>query len=99
MLIKSKEAREYVRHVIRTVHPSSRLGLGSKDCPVKISGTIFYRNKFLADLSVELVQDALQEAGVISNDRYVCHVDVKKGHDKGRPRAELTIEEVPEFRW
>ena len=76
-LIKSAAAIQWVKDAILQIPQSSRKKLGRPGHPVSISCMITYRNR-LPDLSVELLLDVLQKAGVISDDRYVFHIQAWK---------------------
>ena len=98
MLIKSAGALDYVKSLcLQTVAPERPLG--SKDLPLSVEGEVYYRQRYVADLSIELVLDALKKAGVISDDRYVVVHNVKKKQDKDNPRIELTITELVDWNW
>jgi len=97
--IKSDKALAYVEGFAYQVPPEARLGLGSAECPLSITGTVFYPWKRRGDLSVELLLDALQERGVISNDNLVVELYFLKGYSKDDPRVEVTIRELPGWDW
>jgi Holliday junction resolvase RusA-like endonuclease len=42
----------------------------------------------------KLLYDALQDNGIIENDRQIIHLNVKKYIDKKNPRIELQIEQI-----
>jgi len=100
MVIKSKEARDYVdAFTLQARAQGVCLGLGDKDALLRVSGDIYYRDKHRADLSIELILDCCTKSGIIKDDRYVVWHDVKKRQDKENPRIELTIEELGDWRW
>ena len=99
MSIKSKDALSYLESLAWQVRADQRLALGDKTHPLVVEGDIFYRTRFRADLSIELILDALQKAGVISDDRYVIHHNIRKRCDPHHPRSVLTIREVPRWNW
>ena len=98
-LIKSKPALQYVDSVGWQVRADQQLELGSQEHPIAIHADIWYRDRFRADLSIELILDALQKARVISDDRYVVAHAVTKRWDHENPRAVIRIEELDEWDW
>ncbi len=60
------------------------LQLGSADRPLRIVFEVFYETR-RPDLSVELVLDAIEKAGVISNDRHVYEYTARKFFSKDMP--------------
>ena len=99
MSIKSKDALSYLESLAWQVRADQRLALGDKTHPLVVEGDIFYRTRFRADLSIELILDALQKARVISDDRYVVAHAVTKRWDHENPRAVIRIEELDEWDW
>jgi Holliday junction resolvase RusA-like endonuclease len=84
-VIKSPEARGWVRQSISMIGPELRiLGLGSADKPLRILFEVYYETR-RPDLSVELILDTLEEAGVISNDRHVYEYTARKFFSKDMP--------------
>jgi len=84
MVIKSAEARAWVKCSLSAIPEEARLGLGSADRPLKMLFECFYESK-RPDLSVELVLDVLERAGVISNDRHVYEYTAKKLFSRDMP--------------
>lgn len=70
MIVKSKAALKWVAGAIAQVTGDKKVGIGSENHPLRIRFFVFYKNR-RPDLSVELVLDTLEKAGVISNDRHV----------------------------
>src|SRR5437016_12688965 len=65
--IKSADADRYVRDFVAQIPAKYRgLKLGSLEHPLHVSIVVYYPS-FRSDLSLEIVYDALQLAGVISN--------------------------------
>lgn len=89
-VIKSKEALDYMESFILQVPPALCLGLGSLNDPLGMDVVIYYRSR-RSDLSTEMVKDALQAAGVISNDRYIVEEHAYCFVDPTWPRAEIVI--------
>ena len=90
MIIKSEAALDYTDEFLRQVPGWAKLGLGGPDEPLLLHAEIYYKTN-ASDISVELIKDLLQEAGVISNDRYVKAEMVFGRVDRDNPRAMLTI--------
>ena len=99
MLIKSKEALAYVRSFVLQVPGGKRLCLGGKDKPLFVETTIYYKHKFRADLSDELIMDCLTKAGVIKDDRYIVQRILIKRCDIKEPRAEISVTETDSWFW
>lgn len=95
MSIKSKAALEWVEYALRTIPAEARQGVGSPTQPLCITYFVRYRTR-AADLSVELIKDALEKAGVISNDRYVFEDHALKFIDKENPGVDIIIEGTEE---
>jgi Holliday junction resolvase RusA-like endonuclease len=74
---KSDAALQWVDDALRQIPGSARLGLGSKEQPLCISFWVRYASR-RPDLSVELIMDVLQKAGVISDDRWVYETHAYK---------------------
>jgi len=58
--------------------------------PVLLSCVIHYTSR-RSDLDVSLLQDCLQAAGVVANDRHIHELRASKRFDKANPRVELWI--------
>ena len=99
MLIKSKEAREYEKAFSLQVTGKHKLGLGSKEHPIKISADVFYPWQTRGDLSGELIMDCLTKAGVIADDRFVVHQEFRKRYDKENSRVEIVVTELDKWDW
>jgi len=93
-LPKSKAAQAYEKIFKVYTWKQRNLYLGGKDRPLKVEGEVFYRDKWRADLSIELVLDCMVRAGIISDDRYVVWHDVRKRADKSNPRIDLWVREI-----
>ena len=74
---KSDSALQWVSDALRQIPGSARLGVGSKDHPLRITFWVRYASR-RPDLSIELVLDMLQQAGVISDDRWVYETHAYK---------------------
>lgn len=92
MLIKSKQALTWVKAAVAQIPPDVRnLKMGSAERPLAIVFIVYYKTR-RPDLSVELIQDMLQEAGVISDDRHVYETHAFKNFDPENPGVEIYIE-------
>ena len=83
-VIKSDVARAWVDVALVSIPEEAKLGLGSADRPLKMLFECFYESK-RPDLSVELVLDVLEKAGVISNDRHVYEYTARKLFSRDMP--------------
>jgi Holliday junction resolvase RusA-like endonuclease len=92
MLIKSQQALNWVKAALDQIPPELReLRMGSADRPLAIVFIVYYKTR-RPDLSVELIMDMLQEAGVISDDRHVYETHAYKNFDPANPGVEIFIE-------
>ena len=92
MVIKSQEALAWMRDADEQIPPEARQRLGSADNPLAITFWVRYASR-RPDLSVELVLDLLQKAGVISDDRHVYEYHAFKEFDRDAPGVEILVEE------
>ncbi len=91
MVIKSKNARKYVDHFIPSVPEEYRtLGVGALDDDLRLDIIVWYTSR-RPDLSVELIKDCLEAAGVIKNDRYVREEHLYGFVDKENPRTMIRL--------
>lgn len=93
-VIKSEEALAYVDSFIvqaRAQYQGSPLG--SINMPLKLEAIIWYPSR-RSDLSIELIKDALEKAGVVANDRYIIEEHSWGFIDKNNPRAKLRLTEI-----
>jgi Holliday junction resolvase RusA-like endonuclease len=93
-LIKSKKARRFVSDFVDRIQRDLPKGDGPYIKGYFHMTILMYYPTRRPDLSVELVQDALEDAGVIENDRYLVSVRSEKHIDAENPRVELYLEEV-----
>jgi Holliday junction resolvase RusA-like endonuclease len=80
-LIKSDKALQWVEDAMKQIPAQARQGIGDPKHPVRATFHVTYKTR-RSDLSVELVLDMLQQAGVIADDRYVFEVHAYKWIDK-----------------
>lgn len=91
MVIKSKKARDYVDHFITSVPEKYRdLNLGTLKEDLRLDIIVWYTSR-RPDLSVELVKDCIEAAGVIKNDRYVREEHLYGFVDKENPRTMIRL--------
>ena len=93
MLIKSREALDWQKAAIMQIPASAKVGAGSKTELLAISFWVRYESR-RPDLSVELILDTLERAGVVSNDRWVYETHAYKEIDPDNPGVEVLIEEA-----
>ena len=91
MLIKSKEALAWVNSALKQIPHHAQQGIGSAEHPIRATFHVYYETR-RPDLSVELVLDVLQKAGVISDDRHVYECHAYKWFDKYRPGVQVELE-------
>jgi Holliday junction resolvase RusA-like endonuclease len=88
-IIKSDEALQYVQDfILQAQYYGEPLGNLNQDLRVDIA--VWYKNR-RPDLSIELILDCLEKAGVIKNDRYVREHHVYGFVDKENPRVHIKI--------
>ncbi len=75
---------------MRQVTVDQKLSLGSPEEPLALWAKIYYASA-RPDLSLELIQDLLQEAGVVANDRFFKQTFAFSAIDSERPRTEIRI--------
>lgn len=91
MVIKSKEARTYVGHFILSVPGEYRdMVHGSLEEDLRLDIIVWYTSR-RPDLSVELIKDCIEAAGVIKNDRYVREEHLYGFVDKENPRTMIRL--------
>lgn len=90
MSIKSEEALDYSDSFLKQVPGEAKVGLGGPGDPLFLMAEIFYKSN-RSDISVELVKDLLQEAGVVFNDRYIKGEVLFGRVDKNYPRTVITL--------
>lgn len=101
MLIKSKEALDYIKKFKETVPSKYKQSWGSLKEDLRLDIIIWYTSR-RPDLSIELIKDCLERAKIIKNDRYVREQHVYGFVDKENPRIHIRIyrissERIPPF--
>jgi Holliday junction resolvase RusA-like endonuclease len=98
MIIKSKEAREYIKKFRDSVPEEFHdIELGDLDTDLRLDVIVWYRDR-RPDLSIELLKDAIEDAGVIKNDRYIREEHIYGFVDKENPRVKIRLYFVPSER-
>lgn len=87
-VIKSAESRKYVEDFVKA-HRTAQPFTGE----VCLSVQAMYQDR-RRDLDVALLQDALQAAGVIKNDRQIIEIHAERFVDKDNPRTWILLTEV-----
>ena len=87
MIIKSKDAMDYEQMFLLAIPKKMCVGY---DGPVSVKVRVWYQSR-RNDLSIELLYDLLQKAGVILNDRQIVHQESFKDLDKENPRVHFTV--------
>ena len=90
MIIKSAKAMSYESRFMQQVPEEAKIGAGSASEPLALWAHIYYASN-RPDVSVELIQDLLEKAGVVKNDRWLKGFFVFGAVDKLDPRVELRI--------
>lgn len=93
MLIKSPEALAWVNSALEQIRPTDCQGIGSAEHPIRATFNVYYETR-RPDLSVELVKDVLQKAGVISDDRHIYEEHSYKWFSKERPGVRVELEVI-----
>lgn len=93
MLIKSEEALAWLEAAQYFVPPDARHRVGGPDKPLRVTCWVRYKTR-RPDLSIELIKDFLEEAAVISNDRYIFEEHNYKEIDRENPGVTIEIEEL-----
>lgn len=93
MIIKSEKAMNYQTKFLAQVPAEYKLGLGSKEEPLALRVVTWYKSN-RPDISTELIQDLLEKAGVVSNDRWFKAVFCFGNIDSENPRSEIEIYKI-----
>ena len=91
--IKSAKAIAWAKAAQLSIPASARQGVGSPTQLLAITFWVRYSSR-RPDLSVELILDTLQHAGVIADDRYVFEFHAFKEIDRENPGVDILIEEA-----
>ncbi len=90
-IVKSKEARAWDRKMVDQLRQQWNLRLPYEEEVFLIVDFYIAANTMDEDNPLKPLQDALQEAGVIKNDRLVRRGTITKHVDRDRPRVELHL--------
>ena len=90
IIIKGEKAMKYAESFLAQVPEEARLGLGDLHHPVALWAHIYYASN-RPDVSTELIQDLLEKAGVVSNDRWIKTLVIFGSVDRENPRVELKL--------
>ena len=94
MSIKSKEALQYEKDFLKQITGEAKQKWGSLERSLRLDAVVYYRSR-RSDLSVELLKDLLEKAGVVKNDRYICEEHLWAFVDKDNPRVEMRLYYIP----
>lgn len=90
-LTKTKERREWDKLMLDQLRKQWNLRLPVEDEVFIIVDVYISANTMDEDNPLKPVQDALQEAGVLKNDRLVRRATITKYVDRHKPRVEIYI--------
>jgi hypothetical protein len=90
MIIKSAKAMKYGDGFLKQVPDHAKLGIGSVKEPLALWAHIYYASN-RPDISSELLQDLLEKAGVVANDRWFKQIFLFGAIDKDNPRSDLRV--------
>ncbi len=90
MIIKGKKAMAYEQQFMEQVPESAKQHWGSAEEPLVLWTNIHYASN-RPDVSTELIQDLLEKAGVVHNDRWIKAFFTFGQIDKESPRAEIKL--------
>jgi Holliday junction resolvase RusA-like endonuclease len=90
LLIKSKNALAYEQTFMGQVPEYAKQSYGDADHPLALWAHVHYQSN-RSDLSVELLKDLLEKAGVVSNDRWIKAEFLFASIDRDNPRVELAL--------
>lgn len=89
--VKSKKALGWTEGALPQIKSQWRSKPIDKECGIECE--VYYKTR-RPDLDVSLLMDALEKAGVYTNDRLVHEIIAHKQYDKEEPRVEVTIYEL-----
>ena len=90
LLIKSKNALAYEQSFMAQVPEYAKQAYGSAGNPLALWAHVHYQSN-RSDLSVELLKDLLQKAGVITDDRWIKAEFLFGSIDRDNSRVELAL--------
>ena len=90
-LVKTNERREWDRLMVEQFRAQWNLRLPIEEEVFLVLEIYLSANTMDVDNALKPVQDAMQEAGVLKNDRLVRRATITKHVDRHRPRVEIII--------
>ncbi len=88
--IKSEAARDFASTFPLQLKPPTR----PFDGPVAMYAWVYYRDE-RRDLDIALLQDCIQNAGIIVNDRQIKEIHAKRFVSKSAPKVVFELREIP----
>lgn len=86
-VIKSKPAMQFEKDFAKQVARPKEAYEG----PVALLVAVWYEDR-RRDLDISLLQDCIQKAGIIKNDRQIIEIHAYRGIDKKQPRVQFLLE-------
>ena len=90
-LVKTEERREWDRLMVEQFRAQWNLRLPIEEEVFLVLEIYLSANTMDVDNALKPVQDAMQEAGVLKNDRLVRRATITKHVDRHRPRVEVIV--------
>lgn len=90
-MVHTKEARDWSKLMVKQIREQWGLMLPWDQEVFLIAEVYISANTMDEDNALKPLQDALQEAGVIKNDRLVRRATITKHVDRNRPRIEVHL--------
>lgn len=90
-LVKTNERREWDRLMVEQFRAQWNLRLPIEEEVFLVLEIYLSANTMDVDNALKPVQDAMQEAGVLKNDRLVRRASITKHVDRHRPRVEVIV--------
>lgn len=90
-LVKTPERREWDKMMLEQLRAQWNLRLPAEEEVFLIVDVYLSANTMDEDNPLKPVQDALQEAGILKNDRLVRRATITKHVDRHQPRVEVVI--------
>lgn len=90
-LVKTEERREWDRLMVEQFRAQWNLRLPVEEEVFLVVDVHLSANTMDVDNALKPVQDAMQEAGVLKNDRLVRRASITKHVDRHRPRVEIIV--------
>lgn len=90
-LVKTEERREWDRLMVEQFRAQWNLRLPVEEEVFLVIDVYLSANTMDVDNALKPVQDAMQEAGVLKNDRLVRRASITKHVDRHRPRVEIIV--------